>query len=219
MFFLDLLRTRRLEKENSIALIKVLERAEKIVHSVAADKQRVALHDYIRVLLIPLIWKNIRQEYLNDDHNHSEIKLSEMFPFEVLGYRDDSLTDTNYELHLGVDLLVPNPWRPKALNQLGFIGHEDNPFEQNVINHDVTLFLPMRISYVWRGHHSIMNGMLNHSGTVMPKNVVDCSIHFERYSFDGTNWIDSQTKRMWPTPYPEFGWVWELSKRYKDVLC
>ena len=225
-FFMDLFgfKRRKNQQKNQQCLAAVLERANNIVNShKTREEQKLALRDFINVLLRPLLWSHIRQQYLNEDHKHSEIKLPRLFdivPFEHLAYDPRPKCDDELQhLNLGNDCVFVNPWRPSSLNcMLGTIGHGNNPFKQREDNHDVSLLMPMRIGYVWRGNHSIMQGMLTGSGKIIPCEVINCSQYFDRYSFDGTHWVDHESDQKVEARYIEFGWVWEICKAYQNIL-
>lgn len=100
------------------------------------------------------------------------------------------LNPEDYPLSLNKDIVLPWPWKlERFLSALATIGtNKGNPWKQDLMNHNVELWLPWRIGFVHGGNHSIAAGILAEEGSIIPTKVCDMSYLFERISTDGDNW-------------------------------
>ena len=122
-------------------------------------------------------------------------------PYEKLGNDEKSLYDLrielnqDYEVSLSNDVVLTNPWAGgrmrTALIQHGQ-GRERGIWKQDSYNHVAQLWLPMNVTWVSNGNHSIAAGIIQRDGVLIPKEVYDISPIFEYVRCDGDNFIDIQ---------------------------
>lgn len=96
----------------------------------------------------------------------------------------------DYPLSLASDMVLPWPWSlSRYIDNLSMIGTaKGKPWQQDLNNHYVELWLPWRIGFVRGGNHSITAGILAGEGTLIPDRVWDMSFLFERISTNGIHW-------------------------------
>lgn len=123
-------------------------------------------------------------------------------------------------LSLASDTILPTPWDPLSIiANLGQIGHNrlKGQFKQ-ATKHSITYIYPLMIGLVNSGNHSIMQGILDGYGEITPSDVYDISCLLDAVYFDGTNWISHHGgEEIGKPPYVEFGWIWEIAKRYVNA--
>lgn len=205
--------------------INLMEWANKIVNQNSCFfSKNEALYDLIKIVMKPIQAEHIRNAYLTHEHHaikeidlYQDFLCSHSIVCEILANSTQhSNSASHHSLKLASDIILPTGWHPTSLVcNLGSIGKENRKcgkFKQD-INHDVTLVLPMRIGFVKGGNHSIIQGVLSGNGEIYPKTVVDLSNKLNEVYFNGTHWIDTTSEQVIGEPrYPEFGWVWEISK-------
>ncbi|WP_113675795.1 DUF6710 family protein [Vallitalea guaymasensis] len=91
-------------------------------------------------------------------------------------------------MDLNKDLLLPWPWeRKRFINNIASIGKGRfwGEWEQDDINHYVTLWLPIGIGWVNGGNHSISTGIIKGEGKLIPKYVYDIRPIYDYVVCDG----------------------------------
>lgn len=95
-------------------------------------------------------------------------------------------------IRLGKDPIITSIWNGSRLaSSLAAIGMPDNPWIEDINNHHFLLWLPMGITLVNGGNHSIATGMLKCEGKlkagINTKNpILDVSYIYTKMRFDGT---------------------------------
>lgn len=198
-------------------------------------RRKQALQDLIKILLRPIQAEHIRDAYLKPANRalgsltfpddffspcHSNLA------YEIITEKGNSRepeTRRRHTLNLASDTILPTSWNSCSIvNMLGTIGSEKRYlglFQQNH-DHHVTLILPLKIGFVTGGNHSIIQGIINGNGEIIPDQVIDLERLFDIVSFDGENWIDQPSGTPCGRPrYQEFGWVWEIARlmRHKEI--
>lgn len=186
-----------------------------------------ALLDLIKIIMRPIQAIHMRDAYLKEQHNVIDELLfsSSMLPpsCERMLNEEDKLPkeeNIKYPIFLSKDIVLPTNWHPQSIvSLLGKIGTDDRhcgKFRQDR-NHSTTLLLPMRISFVNSGNHSISQGIITGDGTIIPENVIRLNKLFDKLAFDGENWIFLETgEPMFSPRYPEFGWIWEIARHITE---
>ncbi len=96
-------------------------------------------------------------------------------------------------------------------------GRKAGKFKQDP-NHQITHIHPLHISFVTGGNHSIIQGIINGEGQLLPIEVFDITNLMKVIHFDGKNWIKSDIDKNIGSPmYPEFGWAWEIGRLLSDL--
>lgn len=199
----------------------VLGRAEKI-----KDRHGDSgLHDFIRALIFPSMYKHIYSCITAPDHRSP--CFPECFDFFPIGnlinsgrmIKVDENNKDRHLIHLSRDIVFTTPWNPTGIvAHPGGIGHRVD-FYEDPLNHDICIIYPMKICIVMNGNHSIMQGILNGTGTIHAKYYICLSKQdLNRYTYDGTNWIENSTNKKTLVKNHDVGLVWEISKLLDEIM-
>lgn len=150
--------------------------------------------------LIKMIGLRIQAKYLTNklyDPSHSrlpDITSDEAFfkePIENRSYISSylkKLPNESYSISLKDDLVLPWPWNyERLIGSLVSIGEDRHwgNWKMDVLNHNVELWLPMRIVFIIGGNHSITSGIVQGIGTLEPNYVYDMSPIYNYVYTDG----------------------------------
>ena len=191
----------------------VLSRAEEI-KKINGDE---GIHDYIRALLYPTMYKYIYDCLTAPDNEAPTFKYENFWPIENHTWRQQSVSIAEEDkdkhlIELNKDIVFTNPWDHKRIvSHLGNIGHKDK-FKEIVTNHWVEIFYPMKVCFVQNGNHSIAQGILTGEGVLHATSYIDLTDKLNSYLYDGFQWINEKTKKTEPVYNHNFGLVWEISK-------
>ncbi|MFL1672539.1 DUF6710 family protein [Paenibacillus dendritiformis] len=169
---------------------------------------RHPVYDYIKLLGMGLQTKYLMNLLYTDDHGKvkrypditssllfikgSEILTSDyktMFDLYDLNYRKEKV-----EIDLRRDLVLPWPWAlSRLINSISFIGEERHwgDWEEDTLNHNLELWLPVRLCFVNSGNHSIASGIIQGEGKLNSRTVFDMSVLYDHVYTDGINYYRS----------------------------
>ncbi len=126
-------------------------------------------------------------------------------------------------INLGIDPILPTVWERSRLSKcLAAIGTENNRWKEDESNHYIDLLLPMGISIVHGGNHSITTGMVKCEGIIKVgqethNNIYDISALYDFMKFDGTYYIRiSDNSIICKANSFEFGCIFEIGRIIKD---
>lgn len=95
-----------------------------------------------------------------------------------------------WRVRLGVDVILPWPWsRERLLTSLSKLrpGGDWGDWRQDD-NHRVELWLPIGVSWIYGGNHSITAGIINAAGEITPEVTYDISAVYEHVTCDGLDY-------------------------------
>lgn len=208
----------------------VLEQTKKLEKENGPLSQKI---EHPLVDVVRLVGRKIQTEYLtNLLYKKYDSELPSLFPEEVLfdlraslsqeGKEfEDIITELKIEktVSLSHDLVLPWSWRTSRLvNCIAQIGEgrADGPWRQDN-NHNVDIWLPMGIVWVYGGNHSISTGILQGKGSIKPKAIYDISAVYDYVDCDGVNYyriedgfIISQVKNA------EIAAIFEIGRLMKE---
>lgn len=113
------------------------------------------------------------------------------------------------------NLVIPVAWDTgRFKNNLISIGTDCGlPFEFQSINHMSTLFMPVGVTIVYNGNHSILSGILKREGIIYPNQVVNLSSEYEKIKFDGIYYRDIKSNQIiQPVNNFELGAIFEIGR-------
>ncbi|MDD2484284.1 MAG: hypothetical protein PHQ50_04615 [Eubacteriales bacterium] len=126
-----------------------------------------------------------RTSFLYTDHFNREITYS-MFV-------DDSLIeDKEIEIQLGFDAVLTCPWEANRLSRAySYIGECKNwgEWTQDLHNHRAAIWMPLGLTFVHNGNHSITAGIMNNEGVLKISRVHDLSEVYQHIYCDGVNFF------------------------------
>lgn len=191
----------------------VLSRAEEIKKINGNE----GIYDYIRALLYPTMYKYIYDCLTAPNNEAPTLNYENFWPCEIRTWRLQSVSvaekdKDKYLIQLNKDIIFTNPWHPQGIvSHLGNIGHKVK-FKEDVTNHRVVFFYPMRVCFVQNGNHSIAQGILTGEGVLHATSYYDLTEIIDLYSYDGFDWLNEKTKKKKSVYNHDFGLVWEVSK-------
>lgn len=102
-------------------------------------------------------------------------------------------------IKLGYHPILPQPWRISRLTGALTTICSRNPkisWKQDN-NHEVELWLPFGVTFVWGGNHSIATGVLNNEGELKVDNIYDMSSIFPYIYCDGVNYFRTEDDSLY----------------------
>lgn len=123
------------------------------------------------------------------------------------------------KINLSRDLVLPWPWkRERLLSCMLNIGEgrKWGSWNQDFNNHDVVVWLPIGLAWVWGGNHSITIGIIQ-GGEVVPKYYQDMSELYNYVRSDGKNFIRIEDNEILSTVKSvEFAAIFEIGRLLKE---
>lgn len=122
-------------------------------------------------------------------------------------------------ISLGKDVLMAWPWSRERLSEaFAYIGEGKIKGSWNQDgNHIVTLLLPVGISFVEQGNHSIASGMIQGEGVLKPTYVLDISPLYEYVYTDGAEYyLKSNNDFLCSVKNVEFAAIFEIGRKMME---
>lgn len=106
--------------------------------------------------------------------------------------------DKKVGISLKDNLVIPVAWdKDRFKNTLINIGSDCGvPFEFQCTNHMSTLFLPVGVTILYNGNHSVLCGILKREGIIYPNQVVNLTSEYENIRFDGMYYRDIKSNKI-----------------------
>ncbi|WP_339289767.1 DUF6710 family protein [Paenibacillus sp. FSL E2-0201] len=120
------------------------------------------------------------------------------------------------EIQLHKDLILPWPWkRERLINAISYIGDKRvrGGWKQDFDNHYTDLWLPIGVTWVNGGNHSIASGIIQGGGTIKPENTFNISELYKHIFTDGKYYfrkIDNTV--IAPVEDVEFAAIFEIGR-------
>lgn len=124
----------------------------------------------------------------------------------------------NKEIYLSKDLILPSCWNRESLSwcftNIGE-GKPSGAFKQ--WHHTVKLWLPIGITWVSNGNHSIYTGIIQGEGIIKPQSTYDMSEVYDYVRCDGLNYIRIDNNSIiTPVNNLEFAAIFEIGRLMKE---
>ena len=176
-------------------------------------------------LTLPLYYKKEIPSQINKEAIIEKL----MFPLHLSvtsGEKGETFHQVRVEVHqfdkdvcLGKDVVLPWPWKRKkyiaSISNIGE-GKQSENWQQD-INHSLELWLPMGVSWVCGGNHSIASGIIQGIGKVKPNYVYDIRKVYDYIKCDGRNYIRIEDDTILaPVRNLEFAAIFEIGRMMKD---
>ena len=176
-------------------------------------------------LTLPLYYKNEIPSQINKDVIIEKL----FFPLHLsvtLGAQGKTFREASVKVQkfdkdvcLGKDVVLPWPWkRERYIDTISNIGEgKKSENWQQDIDHSLELWLPMGISWVCGGNHSIASGIIQGIGKVTPNYVYDIKKVYDYIKCDGRNYIRIEDDAILaPVRNLEFAAIFEIGRMMKD---
>ncbi len=179
--------------------------------------------------LIRLLGKDVQREYMMHPIKgiHDEMKLKD-FLFNLWSktikediYEKPLMRNVEFskKISLSKDVVITGPWHPTRFSEaLSRYGSEllMTKWKQDS-NHQVTLYLPIGISVVEQGNHSITSGILQGEGEISPSETFDMSEYYKYIHTDGSWYYLSKTgKKLSEVRSVEYAAIFEIGRIITD---
>ncbi len=210
------------KKSKKKQLDLLLDQAKMIIESSPVDRGRnhpifIYVSSIVRKIMYSDIYKlnatykEIIEIYL---HNHD----MQWMLYSNSGereYIDRHALQKPLQINLANNVVWPSPWKiDRFANAISRIGKDvENPFEFKDYNHFSFLMMPIGITFITNGNHSITSGVIKGEGTILVNEIKDISYHCEKYYFDGEYMRRiTDNKKIYKIEQFECGVLFEISK-------
>ena len=184
--------------------------------------------------LIRLLGRNVQFKYLSYMLKHEndfrmrkvEPRTTWFDPFQQLGISGKSLRERaievkeTYQISLANDLVLVNPWnRQRYLSACINHGeHRSRGSWRQDDNHFAQYWLPMKMTWVGNGNHSISAGIIQRDGFLTPEEVYDISPVYDVVVCNGDKFIDIELDKPISTVKDlEFCAIYEIGRMIKTT--
>lgn len=127
--------------------------------------------------------------------------------------------EKDLRISLSENAIIASTWSSDRISRrIKDAGTDKKPWEEDLGNHSVSLFLPIGLVISNNGNHSIFSGTVRRTGNLVirPKSnheVYDISHLYDIIRFDGTHYIDIKTKKnIGKASNFEFGCIFEIGR-------
>jgi len=203
------------------------ERFSKVMHvaNEIAIQNPDALKDFIR-----LLGRKLQSDYMcraifavNErkipDLEPKQVWFDEFMPITLAGKSLHDLkikSSSSHDVNLASDIVLPWPWNldrvASCISHIG-TGKSAGTWKQDSMNHKIEYWLPFGISWVHRGNHSIMSGIIQGQGVIETDSVYDLSSLFEHVKCDGANFYRIHDNQVIQSVVElEFAAIFEVGK-------
>lgn len=194
------------------------------------QKEKMNGLNKIHKILISSIQQKIFENVISSPHPIDSYRSDRYFfdswtvpncPFCQTKYEGRTITTLKnpIKVFLNTDPVLSFPWNKDRLSTLQYIGYRTNkPFINHSTNHKMTYFYPINVFLVYNGMHSIFAGIYDRAHYSYSNQMIDISLFYKYYFFDGTNFRHYDCNKIINTPdYLEIGILYELGRIYLDM--
>lgn len=186
-------------------LKSILDIAQSII-----DKSEISgdflhpIYRYINAIGSSVLQKLLMQLFTGQEVDHVDVLFYDLCRYiksENKTYVSDSVTIEDNEkisISLKDNLVIPVAWNISRFGTtITAIGTDcGNPFKFQKSNHMSILFLPVGVTIVHNGNHSILCGFLKREGIIHPTEMVNLIPLYEKIRFDGTFYRDISSNQI-----------------------
>lgn len=229
------------EKHNDKRILdifnKSMEFANRVLSQYKSNKEEYHLKDLQRhplVDVINLLGKETQYKHISYTLLHyNELEQNDINADIVFFYSGETLTkdglkmydlikrvEINKTINLSTDLIFPWPWNEERLaNAIVKIGTGKmcGEFKQDFGNHNLMLWLPIGLTWVLGGNHSISSGILQGEGELIPRYVYDMSAIYDHVICDGLYYRRKHDHSIiGKVKMPQFAAIFEIGRIMKN---
>jgi len=162
------------------------------------------IYRYINGIGFSVLQKLLMQLFTGQEVDHVDVLLYDLCRYiksENKTYVSDSVTIEDNEkisISLKDNLVIPVAWNTSRFETtITAIGTDcGNPFEFQKLNHSSMLFLPIGVTIVHNGNHSILSGIIKREGVIHPTEMFNLASLYEKIRFDGTYYRDTRSNQV-----------------------
>jgi len=187
-------------------LKSILDIAQLIIDKseISGDSTLHPIYRYINAIGSSVLQKLTMELFTGQEVDHVDELLFDLCRYVKSGnktYYSDCVTIEDNEkikISLKDNLVIPVAWNmSRFVTNITAIGTDcGNPFKFQRLNHMSMLFLPIGVTIVHNGNHSILSGILKREGVIHPTEMVNLASLYEKIRFDGTYYMDIESDQI-----------------------
>lgn len=202
----NMLLINRKSKEMKRKLKSILDIAQFIIDKseISSDCAVHPIYRYINAIGSSVLQRLLMQLFTGQEVDRVDALFFDLCRYiksENKTYACDCVTIEDNEkikISLKGNLVIPVAWNISRFEtSITAIGTDcGNPFEFQRLNHMSMLFLPIGVTIVHNGNHSILSGILKREGVIHPTEIVNLASQYEKIKFDGTYYRDIESDQI-----------------------
>lgn len=160
------------------------------------------IYRYINALGSLVLQRLLMQLFTGQEVDHVDVLFYDLCHYiKNENYISDCATIKNNEkisISLKDNLVIPVAWNISRFETaITGIGTDcGNQFEFQKSNHMSKLFLPIGVTIVHNGNHSILSGILKREGVIHPTEIVNLASLYGKIKFDGLYYRDIDSNQV-----------------------
>lgn len=160
------------------------------------------IYRYINAIGSSVLQRLLMQLFTGREVDHVDELLYDLCHYiKNRNYISDCATIENNEkitISLKDNLVIPVAWNISRFETtITGIGVDcGNQFEFQRSNHMSKLFLPIGVTVVYNGNHSILSGIIKREGVIHPTEMVNLASLYEKIKFDGVYYRDVDSNQV-----------------------
>lgn len=201
MFFIN-----RKSEESKRKLMSILDIAQFILDKseISGDYIVHPIYRYVNAIGSSVLQKLLLQLFTGTEVDSVDTLFFDLCRYiksENKTYACDCITieeNEKIKISLKDNLVIPVAWNINRFETaITAIGTDcGNPFEFQRLNHMSILFLPIGVTIVHNGNHSILSGIIKREGVIHPTEIVNLAPLYEKIKFDGTYYRDIESNQV-----------------------
>lgn len=214
------------KKKHARELKNILEFSQLLLLSKVQYDGVVPIFNLVKMIAETMIYQNIYKskkdmvgdikDEIDNIKNALVYNIADLEKIVVVRQKPD------IKIKLGKDPVLAFPWSKERLeNSLIKYGTESHTWEEFPFNHDVHLCIPLGLSLVMGGNHSITSGIFKVVGEVSVKELYDISKLYDYVEFNGVDFVHKDSKKsIYTCKFSELGYLFEIGRviRNKGVV-
>ena len=175
------------------------------------DTNHNKIYDFIRMLADKINYEYVQKTITGEPNYHGldfkdlfipvnhELNLAYDLSNQIFNDIHFYHTAENFEIELGKDPVLSFPWvYDRLIDAVKNFATDENPWIEKTNNHEVTVMLPVGITWIQNGIHSAFSGCMSRQGKIgVTSQAIQSGRHtiinlaplYEYIKFDGENYI------------------------------
>lgn len=184
-------------------LDSIIDIAQNIIDKSEASSDFLhPIYRYINSIGSSVLQRLVMQLYTGQEVDNIDILLNDLCRFvssnnycsEYFSIEDNE----KISISLKDNLVIPVAWDiSRFVNTISEIGTDcGNQFKFQKLNHMSMLFMPVGVTIVHNGNHSILSGIIKREGIIHPTEIVNLVPLYEKIKFDGKYYRDIESNEI-----------------------
>lgn len=208
-------------KDNNETKMKnILSKVQVIFDNGVFPVNYSVVFDIVKILADNINYRN--NKALLDNEINEDIS-NDLF-YKLQFYANEVELKTNITIELGKHPVLSNIWNAeRQIDTLRLFSDEEKNWTEDKLNHYYDLYLPMGLTVINNGYHSINAGIIKGIGSLcfspndQNRKIYDLSPLYEKIVFDGTYYREINTRKIIKTGESdtnifELGCIYEIGR-------